>query len=127
MDEVNRAQKKSVGRKCANDHYQRLYDVNSKNFFKDETELITPPLRENFYCSANGLSVDRIRIACRVIGNFQPDNFEAFQLVTKEKDGSLVYNPIQGDSGVNSRYFKDISLTGASEVSIEFWGADKQD
>lgn len=51
-------------------------------------------MRENFYCSANGLNVDRIRIACRVIGNYQPDNFEAFQLVTKDKNGSVVYNPI---------------------------------
>lgn len=28
---------------------------------------------------------------------------------------------------MNSRYFKDISLVGASEVSFEFWGADHQD
>lgn len=70
LDEVNRAQKKSVGKQCSNDHYERLYDLKAKNFFKDESELITPPLRENFYCSAGGLNVDRIRIACRVIGNY---------------------------------------------------------
>lgn len=56
--------------------------------------MITPPLRENFYCNNKGLNVDRIRLSCRVIGNYEPDNFEAFQLVTKDKDGSLVYNPI---------------------------------
>lgn len=39
----------------------------------------------------------------------------------------MVYGPIQGDTGVNSRYFKDISLTGAAEVAVEFWGADQQD
>lgn len=86
--------------------------------------MITPPLRENFYCNANGMNVDRIRLVCRVIGNYEPDNFEGFQLITKDKNGSVVYNPIQGDSGANSRYFKDISLTGSAEVGIEFWGAD---
>lgn len=45
--------------------------------------------------------------------------------MTKEANGSLVYGPIQGDTGINSRYFKDISLTGASEVAVEFWGADQ--
>ena len=73
------------------------------------------------------MNVDRIRLICRVIGNYEPDNFEGFQLITKDQNGSVVYNPIQGDSGANSRYFKDISLVGSAEVGIEFWGADQQD
>lgn len=78
QDEIYKAQKSSKGRQCTNDNYERVYDVKTKNFFKDETELITPPLRENFYCSANQIPIHRIRIGCRVIGNYQPDNFEAF-------------------------------------------------
>ena len=113
------------GRNCSNDHYERLYDTTLNNFFRDETEMVTAPLRENFYCDVKGMAIHRIRIGCRILGNYQPDNFEAFQLVTREKDGSIVYGPIQGDTGINSRYWKDISLTGASEVAIEFWGADQ--
>lgn len=79
MDEVAKAtSKKPDGRTCQNNNYQRIYNPSQKNFFKDESEMITPPLRENFYCSAKGYNVDRIRIGCRVIGNYQPDNFEAF-------------------------------------------------
>ena len=33
--------------------------------------------------------------------------------------------PIQGNAGLPERYYKDISLNGAAEVAIEFWGADK--
>lgn len=84
-------------------------------------------MRENFYCNADGLSVDRIRIGCRFLSNLQPDNVEAFQLIRKdEKTGSLLPGPIQGNATLAERYFKDISLTGASEVSVEFWGADVQ-
>lgn len=48
------------------------------NFFRDETELVTAPLRENFYCEAKGPAIHRIRLGCRILGNYQPDNFEAF-------------------------------------------------
>lgn len=96
-----------------------------KNFFRDETELVSGALRENFYCDAKRTAVHRVRIGCRVIGNYQPDNLEAFQLVTLDKDGSLIYNPVQGDAGINSRYWKDIGLAGSSEIGIEFWGADQ--
>lgn len=41
-----------------------------------------------------------------------------------EKTGSLMPGPVQGNSTLAARYFKDISLAGASEVSIEFWGTD---
>lgn len=41
-----------------------------------------------------------------------------------EKTGSLIPGPVQGNSTLAERYFKDISLAGASEVSVEFWGAD---
>lgn len=87
--------------------------------------MITPPLRENFYCQAKGQSIDRIRIGCRTLGNYSPDNFEAFQLVKKDENGTVEYGPIQGNAGTPARYFKDISLTGSAEVAIEFWGADQ--
>ena len=84
-------------------------------------------MRENFYCNADGLSIDRIRIGCRFLSNLQPDNVEAFQLIRKDdKTGSLLPGPVQGNATLAERYFKDISLTGASEVSVEFWGADVQ-
>lgn len=83
QDELAKAQKSSYGRKCANTNYQRLFTQTQLNFFRDETEIVTAPLRENFYCNKKGLNVDRIRIGCRTLGNYQPDNFEAFQLVTK--------------------------------------------
>lgn len=86
--------------------------------------MVTPPLRENYYCQNKGYNVDRIRLGCRILGNYQPDNLEAFQLVTKDKNGTVQYGPIQGDNGINSRYWKDISLNGAAEVGFEFWGAD---
>lgn len=127
QDELAKAQGKQYGRQCSNKQYERIYDPKQDNFFRDETEIITPPLRENFYCAKKGLNVDRIRLGCRLLGSYQPDNLEAFQLVTKEQDGTLTYGPIQGDTGINSRYFKDISLAGSAEVAIEFWGADKQD
>ena len=79
---------------CSNEHYKRVYDPVQQNFFRDETSLITPPLRENFYCAAKGNSIDRIRIGCRTLGNFAPDNLEAFQLVRKNDNGSLEYGPI---------------------------------
>lgn len=78
MDEIAKANKKTKGRVCENDSYQRMYDSTKNTFFRDETELITAPLRENFYCDAKGLSVDRIRLGCRILGNYQPDNLEAF-------------------------------------------------
>ena len=70
MDEIAKANTKSKGRVCENDHYQRMYDSKKFNFFRDETELVTAPLRENFYCNAKGLSVDRIRIGCRILGAY---------------------------------------------------------
>lgn len=127
QQEVANAQKKTDGRTCSDDHYTRVYDANRRNFFRDETSLITPPLRENFYCQAKGMNIDRIRLGCRTLGNFSPDNLEAFQLVRKDQNGSVVYGPIQGAAGTADRYFKDISLTGSAEVAIEFWGADQQD
>jgi hypothetical protein len=33
---------------------------------------------------------------------------------------------VQGNTTIAERYFLDISLQGASEVSVEFWGADKE-
>lgn len=115
------------GKKCTNSHYQRLFDKSAGNFFRDETNYVSPPLRENFYCNAKGLTIDRIRIGCRTLGAYAPDNFEAFQLIRKDaKSGSLLSGPVQGNQGIPERYFKDISLNGASEVSFEFWGADKQ-
>lgn len=72
-----------------------MFDKNRGNFFRDETNQITPPLRENFYCNAEGLTIDRIRIGCRTLGSYAPDNLEAFQLVKKdEKSGNLHYGPI---------------------------------
>lgn len=50
QQEVANASKKTDGRTCSDDHYTRVYDANRRNFFRDETSLITPPLRENFYC-----------------------------------------------------------------------------
>jgi len=35
-------------------------------------------LRENFYCSEKGLSVDRIRIGCRLTGRYTVDDLESF-------------------------------------------------
>ena len=127
QQEIVNAQKKGDGRTCSNDHYTRVYDANLRNFFRDETSIITPPLRENFYCSAKGNAIDRIRIGCRTLGTYAPDNLEAFQLVRKNENGSLEYGPIQGAQGTAERYFKDISLTGAAEIAVEFWGADQQD
>lgn len=55
-----------------------MFDRDENNFFRDETFDVTPPLRENFYCNAGGLSIDRIRIGCRILNEFEPDNLEAF-------------------------------------------------
>lgn len=73
------------------------------------------------------MNIDRIRLGCRTLGNFAPDNLEAFQLIRKDENGSLNYGPIQGNAGTADRYFKDISLTGSAEVAVEMWGADQQD
>lgn len=127
LDEVARSNASQTGRKCSNEHYLRHYNPREKNFFRDETEMVTPPLRENYYCSNKTIPIYWIRLGCRRLGNYQPDNLESFQLITLDQNGSLVYNPIQGDTGVNSRYYLDITLNGASEVAFEFWGADFQD
>ena len=43
-----------------------------------------------------------------------------------DQSGSLLPGPVQGNASLAERYFKDISLAGASEVSIEFWGNDQE-
>ena len=78
LDEINSANQGNGKRQCRNSNYERVYSRQLRNFFRDETNVVTPPLRENFYCSADGLSVDRIRIGCRVLNALQPDNLEAF-------------------------------------------------
>ena len=73
----------------------RLFNRDKGNFFRDETNFVSPPLRENFYCNAKGLTIDRIRVACRTLGAWAPDNLEAFQLIKKdEKTGSLIPGPV---------------------------------
>ena len=111
---------------CSNKHYQRVFSKLGKNYFRDETLITSPPLRENFYCNPDGLAVDRIRIGCRKTTRFMFDNLEAFQLIRKDpKTGRIMPGPIQGNANLAERYFLDISLYGSSEVSIEFWGNDK--
>jgi hypothetical protein len=78
LDEIAKASKGNDKRQCKNANYKRLFDRDQNNFFRDETFDTTPPLRENFYCNADGLSIDRIRIGCRVLNEFEPDNLEAF-------------------------------------------------
>ena len=127
LDEINAANQGNGKRQCRNSNYERVFSRQLGNFFRDETNVVTPPLRENFYCNADGLSVDRIRIGCRLLNALQPDNLEAFQLIKKDNQtGSLIPGPVQGNASLAERYFKDISLAGASEVSIEFWGNDKE-
>lgn len=66
------------GKICSNSHYKRVFNRDARNYFRDETNLVSPPLRENFYCNTEGLTIDRIRIGCRTTGNFASDNLEAF-------------------------------------------------
>ena len=78
LEQINNSNKNDGSKKCSNSHYKRVFDKNRGNFFRDETNQITPPLRENFYCNAKGLTIDRIRIGCRTLGSYAPDNLEAF-------------------------------------------------
>lgn len=72
-----------------------MFNREKGNFFRDETQLTTPPLRENFYCNAKGLTIDRIRIGCRTLGDYQPDELEAFQLIKKDEEtGTLTAGPV---------------------------------
>lgn len=112
---------------CKNENYKRVYNRKLRNYFRDETQAVTPPIRENFYCNPKAMSISRIRLACRTNGIWNADNLEAFQLIRRDTvDGNLAPGPVQGNTGVSDRYFKDISIEGASEVQFEFWGADNQ-
>ncbi len=124
LAEIHAANSQSSARNCSNNHYDRVFNRTKGDYFRDETGVVSGPVKENFYCAKKGLSVDRIRLGCRLTGKFVVDNLESFQLIRKDDNGNLISGPIQGNKGLPERYYKDISLNGSAEVSIEFWGAD---
>ncbi len=127
LNQIHKANTPSTGKVCNNDHYKRVYNRELLNYFRDESQALTPPIRENFYCNPKGLSISRIRVACRTNGIWRPDNLEAFQLIRRDPvSGAISPAPVQGNTGVSDRYFKEISLEGAAEVQFEFWGSDYQ-
>ena len=78
LNQIAAANAGSEGRVCSNKNYFRVFNRDLGNYFRDETQAVTAPMRENFYCSKDGLAVDRIRLGCRITGKFLSNNLESF-------------------------------------------------
>jgi len=94
LNQIAAANTTQSGKVCSNSNYNRVFSRGLGNYFRDETQETSAPLRENFYCQKDGLPVDRIRIGCRLRGQILRDNLEAFQLIKRDNSGNLVPGPI---------------------------------
>jgi hypothetical protein len=94
LSQIAKANSASSGKVCSNAHYNRVFSRGKGDYYRDETQETDGPLRENFYCQAKGLSVDRIRIGCNLRGQLTVDNLESFQLIKRDHQGNLTKGPI---------------------------------